>query len=129
MKIKMCPKCGEYDLGEQWTSGRKLVQYCRNSECNWESNPRTPEKLRIANTKTCYLDESAGWDYILYDKYGGIIIISGKYAFEKQAKAEMQKSLDMSVKDGLAGPYTGVLFHTPVTIKIAGKVFKAKRKI
>jgi len=70
MKLKVCPKCGSKNLGDRWTNGRKLEQYCNGKSewedevCLWVGEPRTPEKIRITNTKDLRIDNFYGWDYI-----------------------------------------------------------------
>ena len=57
MKLKQCPECGSTDLGDRWCNGRKLSQTCNELSCGWIGKPRTPEKRRVLDTKTCCLDD------------------------------------------------------------------------
>ena len=122
---KVCPKCYGEDLGDKWTMGRKLQQFCK--ECPWEAEQRTPNKRPIKNTKTCIIDDFPGWDYIIYDCYGYETTLSetfdSKSAAEKAMKSDMKSQ--MKAKSP-GGPFTAVLFHTPSSVKIEGERFKEK---
>lgn len=128
-KIKECPRCGSTSLGDQWCSGRKLQQYCAEDDCNWKGQPRIPERKRITDTKQLEVDDFYGWDYIIYDKYGHVSTISRTYGTEASATKELEKELEQGSHDVEAGPYTGVLFHTPSSITLKGKMFKIKKGV
>jgi hypothetical protein len=128
MKLKKCPSCGS-SLGDRWCAGRKLQQYCLDSldnDCTWKAQPRTPERRQITNTKDLRVDNFSGWDYIIYDKFGHESTMSRSYGTEGAARKEMEWALIRGESDVVAGPYTGVLFYTPPTVKLTGKVFKCK---
>ena len=135
MKVKKCPKCGSTQIGDRWVSGRKLQQYCSISHedwdeiCGWKGEPRTPERRRITDTKNLRLDNFSGWDYIVYDKFGHEMTLSRTYRSESAAKTELERELKQGEKDANAGPYTGVLFNTPTTIKLKGKMFRSKNGV
>jgi hypothetical protein len=126
MKIKTCPNCGSTDLGDRWANGRKLMQYCHEEECNWIGEPRTPEKRRITDTKHLRIDDFYGWDFIIYDKYGHESVTSQTFNTEKEAMKELERDLAHGEKNEDGGPYTGVLFKTPLSVVLKGKMFKIK---
>lgn len=132
MKYDKCPKCGSTYLGDRWVVGRKLQQYCYISDsderCNWKSDPRTPKRRPISNSKKLLVDESPGWDYIVYDKFGHVMTLSHTYSREDAALSELKRELKRGETDANAGPYTGVLFKTPSSVVIRGKMFKPKKK-
>lgn len=130
-KYNKCPKCDSYQLGERWCKGRKLQQYCYNDnvndenvECGWEGEPRIPELKRIVTTKQLTVHNFSGWDYVIYDKYGYVMTVSRSFESEEDATDDLNRELKKGLTDKIAGPYTGVLFHTPPSIKIEGQVFK-----
>jgi len=62
MKLKECPKC-KSELGDRWTSGRMLQQYCTDTEwedCNWVGNPRTPERKVITTFRNLRISDLLG---------------------------------------------------------------------
>lgn len=128
MKIKLCPKCGSSNLGERWSNGRKLVQYCHSDEdCYWVGEPYTPSKRRITNTTDLRIDNFSGWHYIVYDRFGHIQTDSATYHTKAEAVKEMEE--DLTPRAGYndpAAPYTAVLFNVPSRVTIKGKMFKFK---
>lgn len=128
-KVKECPRCGSTSLGDRWCSERKLQQYCTEDECEWRGQPRIPEKRRITNTKKLRVDDFYGWDYIIYDRYGHVSTISRSFDTEGDATKEMEADLKRGEVNTDAGPYTGVLFHTPSSVILKGKMFKVKKGI
>jgi pectin methylesterase-like acyl-CoA thioesterase len=129
-KYNKCPKCDSYQLGERWCKGRKLQQYCYNDnvndenvECGWEGEPRTPEQKAIGVTHRVFINSFSGWNYIIYDKFGHPMISSRYFESEKNAIDKLNDDLKKGLKDKSAGPYTGVLFYTPSSILIEGRVF------
>ena len=133
MKLKACPKCGCKNLGDRWTNGRKLEQYCladgEEEYCTWVGQPRTPERKRITNTKDLRVDEFYGWDYIVYDKFGHASTYSQTFGTEREAMTDLADELKQGVKDKDGGPYTAVLFKTPSKVVLKGKMFKFKSGI
>ena len=127
MKVKECPNCGSTNLGDYWCIGRKLQQFCREEDCTWKGKPRIPEKIPITNTKELRIGNFPGWDYEIYDKYGHTETISCSYDTRADALKELKRDLMNGEQDKDAGPYTGVLFHTPVRVTIKGKMFKSKK--
>lgn len=131
MKFTKCPKCGSRQLGDRWVAGRKLQQYCyiSNSDeaCDWVAKARTPERRRVTNSKKLRVDNFPGWDYVVYDKFGHETTLSRTYSDEAAALSEMERELKRGETDVNAGPYTGVLFKTPASVFITGKMFKAKK--
>ena len=123
---KKCPKCNGA-ISDRWCVGRKLQYFCQNEDCDWEAAPRMPSKRKITNTKTCILHSFSGWDYIIYDKYGHTMVVSRTYNTPKEAMIEMGRVLLQGEKDVCCGPYTAVLFHTPVQVTITGEMFKVKK--
>ena len=122
---KVCPKCYGEELGDKWTTGRRLQQYCR--ECRWEAEPRIPKKRPIKNTKTCVVDDFPGWDYIIYDCYGHEITLSQSFDSKDEAVKAMKSNMKAQIKaNSPGGPFTGVLFFTPSSIKIEGERFEEK---
>ena len=128
MKLDKCPSCGSR-LGDRWCVGRKLQQYCLDSldnDCTWKAQPRIPEQIPVTADKDLLVQNFSGWDYILYDKYGHVSTLSRSYGTEDEAATEMENALIRGESDMHAGPYVGVLFYTPPTITIRGKMFVAK---
>jgi hypothetical protein len=126
MKFETCPKCGNTDLGDRWVTGRKLMQYCGDDDCGWNAIPRTPERKHITNMVDIRVDGFYGWAYHTYDKYGHVACYSRTYSSEAKALKELEDDLKRSSKDEDGGPYTGVLFFTPASVKVKGKMFKFK---
>jgi hypothetical protein len=130
MKFKTCPKCGS-SLGQQWTAGRKLQQYCPDNEhidCAWVGEPQTPTRRKIPNTKTVVIDTFTGWQFTIYDKYGHEHTCSRTYSSKQEAVKEIVKRITaaaMSVYS--AAPLTAVLVKVPFTVEIKGTKFKFKR--
>ena len=133
MKVKCCPKCGSRELGDRWVAGRKLQQYCYISAeeevCGWKAEPRTPERRRISGTKFLRIDDFSGYDYVIYDKFGCEFTISRSDSSEDTARKEMERELIRGETDEHGGPYTGVLFKTPTSVVLKGKVFKTKKGV
>jgi hypothetical protein len=77
--------------------------------------------------KVLRVDNFHGWDYILYDKYGHVSTLSRSYGTEDEATTEMETALIRGESDMHAGPYVGVLFYTPPTITITGKMVTSRR--
>lgn len=131
MKVKTCPKCGFSSLGERWSRGRMLEQYCHDPEemgCHWVGEPYTPPKRRITNMDRLRIDEFAGWHYIVYDKYGHVQTDSATYGSRAEAEKEMAE--DITPREGYddpAAPYTAVLFNVPSSVVIKGEMFKLKK--
>jgi len=121
-KHKECPKCGESNLGDFWQKGRKLKQVCREYECNWEGKARTPEKCKIESTKVIPAGQFSGYSYNVFDKYGHALISSRTYNSRAKAKSELLKDMKRGKTDKNAGPYTGVLW--PSTVTVTGRVYK-----
>lgn len=130
MKVKTCPKCGFSSLGERWSRGRMLEQYCHDPEemgCHWVGEPYTPPKRRITNKDTLRIDEFHGWHYIIYDKYGHVQTDSATYGSKSEALKEMEDDLKPK-RDYVdpAAPLTAVLFFVPSSVTIEGTMFKYK---
>jgi hypothetical protein len=129
MKFGNCPECGCKDLGDRWVSGRKLQQYCHDGHddnCHWVGTPRIPETIPITPYKDLRVDNFKGWDYIIYDKYGHVSTYSRSYVTEEEATKILEAELNREYPNDPAAPYTGVLFFTPHTVKLEGKIFKVK---
>jgi len=128
MKVKSCPKCGCTELGERWSNGRKLEQYCHNDEdhCYWKGEPYTPPKRRITDTKELRIDDFYGWDYILYDRFGHVMTLSATESTEAKVMAELERELKRGENDKNGGPYTGVVFKTPSRVILKGRMFRSK---
>lgn len=127
MKHNLCPTCGCDSLGERWTMGRQLEQYCRDYDCSWRGQPYTPPKRRIINTTKLRIDNFHGWHYIVYDKYGHVSTDSATHDTREEAMKELES--DITPKEGYddpASPYTAVLFNVPSSVTIKGKMFKMK---
>jgi hypothetical protein len=135
MRLKICPYCGGNKFGKRWTDGRKLVQYCngyddyQGDNCQWVSDPYTPPKRRITDTKELRIDDFCGWDYIIYDCYGHVKTLSATYNSKPEAMRELERELKQGREDVDGGPYTAVLFKTPSKIVLKGKMFRFKNGI
>jgi hypothetical protein len=133
MKLKSCPKCGCNDLGEIWTKGRMLRQYCRDENemgCIWEGEPYTPELQSITNMMEISINDFPGWHYIVYDKFGHVAISSGTYHNHEEALEKLKN--DITPKEGYndpAAPYTAVLFNVPQYVTIKGEIFKLENGV
>jgi len=124
MKIKKCPKCDSTNLGDRWVANRKLQQYCGEEDCRWTAMPRIPERMRITNIKNLRIDDFYGWNYITYDKYGHASCYSQTFGNEAEAMKALEDTLKRSSKNNSEGNLTGVLFFTPHTMPLKGKMFK-----
>ncbi len=127
MKLKVCPSCGCLKLGDRWTAGRMLQQYCNDpmdNDCRWVGKPRTPERKKITAFKDLRVDDFYGWNYITYDKYGHTACHSRSYGTEAEAEKAMKDDMTRTNATDPSRPYTGVLFFTPATVKLKGKMFK-----
>lgn len=125
MKLKNCPICGS-GLADRWVVGRKLQQYCGNShdtDCTWKGDPRTPERKRITNLIDLRIDGFYGWAYHTYDQYGHVSCYSRTFVSEATAMTDLEERLKRSPED------TGVLFFTPATVKLKGKMFKLNKGV
>jgi len=120
-KFKECPECGSDELDNKWSSGRKLQQCCQ--DCEWEGEPRPPERKKIPTSKKVDVDQFGGFNFEGYDKYGHIICFSRTYRNRKEAIKEINRELEAGKREGNdAGPYTIVLY--PGHVIVEGEVFK-----
>jgi|ERR1035441_10356960 hypothetical protein len=137
MKVKVCPKCGSKRLGERWSKGRMLQQYCHglssvgdyeeDSHCSWVGEPYVPSLNRITNKDTLRLDEFVGWHYLVYDKYGHLSTDSATHDSRAEAMEALEENLTpREGYDDPAAPYTAVLFNIPPSITIKGKMYRFK---
>ena len=122
MKICECPKCGSRGLGDRWVPRRMLQQFCH--ACDWKAEPRIPEKRRITSTKEVVVDDFEGWSYLIYDKYGWMLMDSQTFDTRTSAISSMNETLEQWSKNTDASPLTAVLFNTPSRVKIRGKIFR-----
>jgi hypothetical protein len=135
MKLKSCPTCGNTSLGERWANGRKLTQFCNGYDdyqgdtCSWVGEPYTPPKRRITTTKNLQVMDFSGWDFTVYDKYGHVMTLSRTYGTNTAAMKELEHELEQGERDVNAGPYTGVLFKTPVRVVLQGTMFRCKKGV
>lgn len=102
------------------------MQYCGDEDCGWKAEPRIPERKPISKFVSVRVDGFYGWSYQTFDKYGHTACYSRTYESEAAALKELEDDLKRSSKDDTAGPYTGVLFFTPASVKVEGKMFKFK---
>lgn len=132
-KLDKCPKCGNTNLGDRWTSNgphkRMLEQHCDAVDedevlvegqyedaydgwgnpvrvCNWVGEARTPEIQKIPKTSS-HMFHRAGC-YSIYDRFGHDMCLSRGFASKKDAMPEIQKELKRGVTDPDAGPYTAL---------------------
>lgn len=124
MKIKKCPTCGCTEIGDRWCVGRKLQYFCANEDCDWEAEPRTPSKRVITDTKDLRIDNFSGWDYIIYDKYGYVAVYSRSYDSKQAVMEAVERELNNGDENEAAGPYTAVVFKTPGSVSLKGKMYK-----
>lgn len=75
------------------------------------------------------MDGFSGWDYIVYDKYGHTLIMSQTFGSEKQAMKSLERELNCGKNKADAGPYTAVLFKTPASVVLKGRMFKIKNDV
>jgi hypothetical protein len=87
--------------------------------------PAPPERRPILSTKDVPIDGFCGWNYITYDKYGHESVYSATHRTEKEAKDDLIASLTRTQCCDW-GPETGVLFYTPPSVKVNGKMFKMR---
>ena len=127
MKVDKCPDCGSTDLGDRWTSGRKLTQCCHDDDCNWVGPARIPEKIPIRSTKHIAVSRFGGFEYEIYDRYGHTTTLSRTYSNQAEALKAMDRDLQQGEKSPDAGPYTGILW--PATVEAIGKKFIVKKGI
>ena len=119
MKVEECPNCCSSVLIEAIGPGRKTRQECEY--CDWCGEYYIPEQLQIKTTKTINISRFGGFEYHVFDKYGGIVVYSQTfYTFEEAEKA-VKRELEYS-KDKEGGPYTAILW--PATVVVEGKVYK-----
>lgn len=121
-KPKHCPQCRE-DISTIWCAERKLRYRCNDSSCGWLGEPFIPPRRNITNTKNLWLGPGSfpGWDYVVYDKRGYEMVLSRSYSSRSKALKELRVQLKCGKTDIHGGPYIGVLFHTPIIVKLRGK--------
>ena len=113
--ITKCPKCGSKDIGDRWVKGRKLSRYCY--DCDWVGLPRVPELWKIKNTREIRVGQFPGFQYEIFDRYGHILVHSRFFDTKTEVKKALMKEMKLGKKDKDAGPYTGILWPSTVTVK------------
>ena len=131
MKIKVCPQCGNKELGDRWSSngphGRMLEQYCEGIDedevlppehyeekfhhnwgmmvrvCNWVGEARTPEIQNIRTVRKHGWETDRGSLIEIFDRYGHTMSYGGNYG--KDVEAYIAKELARGLTDADAGPY------------------------
>lgn len=121
MKYEECPDCGG-ELRDSWRRCRKLQQSCMCRGCYWEGGERTPELKPIPTTRKVTVSASGGYTFEVYDRYGHAMVYSQTYRLQQAAIKAMRQEIDAHKDDEHAGPCTGVLWPTTVTVK--GTVIK-----
>ena len=111
-----------------------MEQYCDatnefEEECNWVGEARTPERRRITDTTDIRIDDFYGHGYTIYDKFGHEQTISATYDTKAEAMKEMTEDLEHGERETDGGPYTGVLFFVPATMKLKGTMFRFKNGV
>ena len=108
-----CPRCGEDEFDRIWTRGRKFQYRCEN--CYWTSEPFIPPQQEIETEQVIYVGQFGGIEYILFDQYGHVMIMSRTYHDRTEAIKSLKDDLEKHPGS------TAVLWPETVTAK--GEIF------
>jgi hypothetical protein len=113
--VKLCPQCGTDDISDCWAPGRMLQRRC--NDCNWKEEPRVPEKVPVETTRKVAVTQFGGFTYEVFDRFGHIMVSSRSYGKKAEMVASLDREMERSEADSVAGPYTAVMWDDRVTVK------------
>lgn len=119
MAKTICPEC-EQECGSRWVSARQVQPYC--PDCGWKGEPHEPKKEAVRTTRWVDANRFSGYCYEIFDKRGSLRMSSRSYDLAKDARRDIQQSLNSYKDDDSVWPCKAILW--PSVVKVRGEVIK-----